>query len=253
MTQAWFDFDIRTDPVFQEIVKPFIENQMAEMAAYDRQRQAINPDIKYIFHEHAERVAKDVRNVAARLGQPEHVQEAMYWAMLAHDLGKKTLPVQIWDSEGKPTGEDKTLRRSHAERGLSLIDEIIGNPYEQPGQNNEPPNGYRNFLELMRDVMTNHHEHIDGSGHHGLRGEQISTSVRLCCIVEGYDGYTIERPHDKVTPRDRSPAGALHRMRTDPDKGAKMYDLDLLEAFTALKLATAEQKPAQAKQPGQKF
>jgi len=223
MTKEWFDFDIRNDPVFEEIIKPFILDQMNDLAAYDRKRLALTPDIKYIFHEHAERVAQDVRKIAARMGQPEHVQEAMYWAMLVHDLGKKTLPIEAWDSEEKPTGEIKAMRRSHAERGLAIVDDKLGD-LDHP------------FLDLMRDVMTNHHEHMDGSGHHGLTAEQISLPVRVCCIVEGYDGYTIERPHDKFEPRDRSPAGALFRMRNDPDKGAKMYDIPILETFTAIKL-----------------
>lgn len=239
MTQAWFDFDVRNDPVFEQIIKPFIIDQMRDMAAYDRKRQAINPDIKYIFHEHAERVAQDVRNVAARMGQPEQVQEAMYWAMLAHDLGKKTLPTEIWDSEEKPTGEAKALRRSHAERGLAILDQGLGD-LDHP------------FLSLMRDVMTNHHEHMDGSGHHGLTAEQISLPVRLCCIVEGYDGYTVERPHDKFEPRDRSPAGTLHRMLNDPDKGGKMYDLELLSAFTIMKLENQVPAPVGGTTPKMK-
>ena len=224
MTQKpWFDFDIRNDPVFEQVIKPFIENQMTEMAAYDRQRLAKNPDIKYIFHEHAERVADDVRKTAAVLGQPEHVQEAMYWAMLAHDIGKKTLPIDIWDSEEKPAGDVKSFRRSHTERGLKIAEDILGDQ-------NHP------FVDLLKDIIANHHEHLDGSGHHGLNADQISTPVRLCAIVESYDGYTIPRPH--FGNRDISPAAVLEKMRTEPDKGAKMFDMELFEAFAKMKLAS---------------
>lgn len=241
MTQAWFDFDIRNDPVFEQIIKPFVQDQINDMAAYDRKRQARNPgmEIKYIFHEHAERVAQDVRKVAARMGQPEHVQEAMYWAMLAHDLGKKTLPVEIWDSVGRPSPEHKALQRTHAERGLAVLDEGLGT-LEHP------------LLNLMRDVMNNHHENLDGSGPHGLTADQISMPVRLCCIVEGYDGYTIERPHDKFEPKDRSPASVLERMRSDPKMGAKMFDMELFEMFAAMKLENQAPAPTSGKAPSMK-
>jgi len=228
MTTAWFDFDIRNDPVFEEIIKPFILNQMKDMELYDRKRLAVNPEIKYIFHEHAERVANDVRHVAARLGQPEHVQEAMYWAMLPHDLGKKTLPIEVWDSDEKPTGEVKAFRRSHAERGLTIVDDILGD-LDHP------------FMDLMRDVMANHHKTMFNEKPDGtLEPVEISLPVRLCCIVEGYDGYTIPRPHhladdfspDKVVPR------ALEKMRNEPDKGAKMFDMDMFEVFAKMKMET---------------
>jgi HD-GYP domain-containing protein (c-di-GMP phosphodiesterase class II) len=236
MTKPWFDFDIN-DPVFQEIIKPFIIDQMKDMALYDRKRQAVKPDIKYIFHEHAERVAQDVKGVAARLGQPENVQDAMYWAMLAHDLGKKTLPIEIWDSEEKPTGDVKKMRRSHAERGLAILDEGLGD-LDHP------------FMALLRDVMTNHHENMDGSGHHGLKAGEISMPVRLCCIVESYDGYTIPRPH--FGERDISPRAVLEKMRTEPDKGAKMFDMDLFEAFARMKLDGQSPAPTTTKAPGMK-
>lgn len=237
MTKAWFDFDIRNDPIFNEIIKPFIIDQMKDMALYDRKRQAVKPDIKYIFHEHAERVAQDVRGVAARLGQPEHVQEAMYWAMLAHDLGKKTLPIEIWDSEEKPTGDVKKMRRSHAERGLAILDEGLGD-LDHP------------FMTLLRDVMTNHHENMDGSGHHGLNADEISMPVRLCCIVESYDGYTIPRSH--FGDRDITPRAVLEKMRTEPDKGAKMFDMDLFDAFAKMKLEGQSPAPTTTKAPGMK-
>lgn len=221
MIEAWFDFDIRNDPVFTGVIRPFIEHQMKDLESYDRQRQALKPDILYIFHEHAERVAQDVRDTCARLGQPANVQEAMYWAMLAHDLGKKTLPVEVWDSDEKPTTAMKDFRRSHTERGLAVIDEGLGTL-------NHP------FISLLRDVVGHHHEHMDGSGYFGLKGPEISMPARLCCIVESYDGYTIPRPH--FGERDVSPAAVLEKMRNEADKGDKMYDMILFEEFARMKM-----------------
>ena len=84
----------------------------------------------------------------------------------------------------------------------------------------------------MIDIMVHHHENMDGSGTHGITADQISQPVRLTAIVEAYDGYRIWRPH--FGDRDISPAGVLKRMRKE--KGADIYDMDLLAAFTEMKM-----------------
>lgn len=214
-------FDVRTDSVFQDRIKPFIENQMKLLEIYDRKRLAVNPDIKYIFHEHAERVANDVKNTCAQLGQPDHVQHNMYWAMLVHDIGKRLLPIEIWDSKEKPTGDVMKFRRSHVDLGLTIVKEELGD-LDHP------------FMDLMNDIMVHHHERMDGQGEHGLKAKEISLPVRLACIVESYDGYTIPRPH--FGDRDISPRAVLDKMRNEDDKGALMFDMDLFDAFAAVKL-----------------
>jgi len=230
------DFDVRSDPVFQEQIKPFIENQMKLLEIYDRKRQAAKPDIKYIFHEHAERVANDMRQTCALLGLPEHVQENMYWAMLVHDAGKRLLPVDAWDSEEKPTDAIQKLRRSHVDLGLEIVRDELGD-LQHP------------FVDLMKDVMTNHHERMDGQGEHNLSAENLSLPVRLACIVESYDGYTIPRPH--FGDRDISPAGVIEKMRSEPGKGAAMFDMDLFDAFAEMKLEknTRHHHPGESRDP----
>ncbi|WP_435642015.1 HD-GYP domain-containing protein [Micavibrio aeruginosavorus] len=233
--QTWpDDFDVRADAVFQDQIKPFIENQMKLMEIYDRKRLAVNPDIKYIFHEHAERVANDTRNTCAKLGLPDNVQENMYWAMLVHDIGKRVLPIEIWDSPEKPTGDVMKYRRSHVDLGLNIVREELGD-LQHP------------FFDLMTDIMVNHHEKIDGTGEHGLKGHELSAPVRLACIIESYDGYTIPRPH--FGDRDISPTAVLDKMRSEPGKGAAMFDMDLFEAFAAVKVEQSGGKPPTPHKP----
>lgn len=241
-TAPWFDFDIRNDPVFDNIIKPIIENQIAEMAAYDRrridhQRQSGTPEITYIFYTHADEVAEDVRKTCVRLGQPENVQNALFWATRLHDLGKTAFPVEIWNSVEKPTGDIKKYRRTHTDRGLEMADNLFKDVADHP------------FVKLAKDVIRYHHVNIDGSGHpDGVTGDQISDPVKLVCIVESYDGYTKHRPHHTEN-QDRSPARILERMRTEPDKGAKMFDMDMFEAFAAMKL---ESSPASTPSPSRR-
>ena len=95
----WPDnFDFQTDTVCQTVFKPFIENELEALKSYDAQRP---DDITYIFSEHAKRVADNIKKTCLHMGLGETVANNMYWAILPHDIGKKNLPLDIWDTEGK--------------------------------------------------------------------------------------------------------------------------------------------------------
>lgn len=221
----WPDgFDVRTDDLFQTRIRPFIELQMAELAAFDEQRAAwvaehmpADYQMNYIFSEHAARVANDMRGAALHMGLGDMVAENLYWAMLPHDIGKKALPIDLWDMTGKPDGDLKALRRSHTARGVAIMDEMLN--FKHP------------FVDLMRDIMLHHHEQMDGGGFLGLEGASLSDPVRLACIIESFDGYSIPRYH--FGDRDVSPAGVLARMKDE--KGDALYDMDLFASFAAYK------------------
>ena len=213
----WPDaFNFETDEICQSIFKPFIRAEMAKLRAYDDER----PEEKtYIFHQHAARVAKDVKKTALHLGQSQTVANNLYWAVLPHDIGKRLLPVGMWDSEEKPSGTVKKIRRTHTLLGVQIVNELY-------------PNINHPFKDLMLDIMANHHEQMDGNGTLGLSSDKLSTPVRLAAIVEAYDGYRIWRPH--FGDRDITPPGVIKRMREE--KGEQIYDMDLFEAFAEMKM-----------------
>lgn len=215
------DFDFKTDDVCQNTFKPFIKDELANLRAYDDER----PEEKtYIFHQHAARVAKDVKKTALALGQSEMIANNLYWAVLPHDIGKRLLPVEMWDSEEKPDGSVKQQRRTHTLLGVQLVNELF-------------PDIKHPFMDLMLDIMANHHEQMDGNGTHGLTAKELSTPVRLAAIVEAYDGYRIWRPH--FGDRDITPPAVLKKMREE--KGEQIYDMDLFETFAEMKLAEYKQ------------
>jgi HD-GYP domain-containing protein (c-di-GMP phosphodiesterase class II) len=223
---GWPDhYDIVKDPIFHETIKPFIEEQLEALKAFDEKRAAwckenmpSDYQLIYKFYEHTLRVADDVKNTALQMGLGDIVAENLYWATLPHDMGKKNLPVDLWDSMTKPTAEIKSMRRSHTIVGADIVREQM--PTDHP------------FVQLMIDVMENHHEEMAGTGHLGLKGDELSNSVRLISIVESFDGYTIFRPH--FGERDISTEGVLKRMREE--KGAALYDMEYFSAFEEMKL-----------------
>lgn len=206
-------------------IKSFIDRQLIALKELDERRAIWVKDnlpadykMTYFFHDHTLRVAEDVKKTVRYMGLNDNVAENMYMAMLAHDIGKTKLPLGLWDMMEKPEEHIKAERRSHTERGLEIVADELGD-MDHP------------FIDLMADIMLRHHEQMDGHGFLGLSGDQLSAPVRLACIVESFDGYAIPRPH--YGERDVSAEGVLKRMRDE--KGAEIYDMDLFEAFAAMK------------------
>ncbi len=217
------DFDFETDKTCQNVFKPFIEQELNALKTYDNER----PDgITYIFHEHAKRVAQDVRNTCLHMGLDKHVANNMYWATLPHDIGKKNLPIHLWDQEEKPDDAIKKYRRTHTLLGAHIVLEVL-TEHDHP------------FKDLMVDIMENHHEQMNGQGTHSKSAEELSCAVRLASIVEAFDGWQIWRPH--YIDRDTSVPGVLERMRQE--KGADMFDMGLFEPFADMKLAEYNKTP----------
>lgn len=215
----WPDsFDFETDPVCQTRFKPFIARELENLKAYDDLRPQ---NITYVFHQHAERVAHDIKATCLHMGLGKTVAGNMYWAVLPHDIGKSRLPPEIWDSEEKPDAKIKKYRRTHTLLGVQMVREYF-HDIEHP------------FKELICDIMAYHHEQMDGKGTHGIKPEDLSLPVRLAGIVEAFDGWQIWRPHYNHDRRDTTIPGVLNRMRHE--KGAEIFDMDLFESFAEMKM-----------------
>lgn len=210
----------------------FIDTQMAALKLFDKKRQEwvrenLPPsyEMTYFFHDHACRVADDMKKTALYMGLSERVAENLRLAALPHDIGKTLLPLHIWDTIEKPENAIKTLRRSHTELGVGIIAEVLGD-VSHP------------FIDLMADIMLNHHEQMDGEGFLGKKGSALSAPARLACIVESFDGYSIARAH--FGRRDISVEGVLKRMRES--KGDAVYDMDLFESFSTMKIEECQKE-----------
>lgn len=234
MTAGWPEsFSIEDGSPEAQALRDFIKAQVEDLKAFDKKRDEWvkgnmpkNYHMTYRFYDHTYRVAEDVRKTAAHMGLSQTVSGNLYWAMLPHDIGKKLLPVFIWDILEKPEDEIKALRRSHTELGAKIVTNDLGD-VKHP------------FVALMMDIMLNHHEQMNGKGYRGMKGEDLSLPVRLACIVEGYDGWKTRRPH--FGDRDITVPGVLARMREE--KGAALFDMDLFEAFASMKMTEHDNSP----------
>lgn len=102
---------------------------------------------------------------------------------LLHDIGKRSIPVEVLQKEGKLAPAEWKVLREHPRIGHA---ELSRNP--------QVP---MTVLEMARD----HHERIDGMGYPaGRRGDQISLSARICAVVDVFDAITAARPYRQPTP-----------------------------------------------------
>lgn len=233
LARTWPDnFSLGNDALFQETIRPVLEHYMTQLKDFDRARDVYvkanlpaDYKITYRFHDHSLRVANDARSLARHIGLSADTADNLYWATIGHDFYKALLPVDIWDMQGKPTDSMKAQRRSHAPLGAELLRQRFG--FDHP------------FIDLAVDITRNHHEQMDGNGPLRVPGALLSAPVRLVCIVDSFDGYSIERPH--FGDRDTSAQAVIARMRDE--KGASCYDLGLLDAFADYKLSAPTPAP----------
>lgn len=113
----------------------------------------------------------------------EHLRLIGLGALL-HDVGKMRIPQPILDKPGRVTEEEFRILRRHPLEGYEMM-KATG---QVPAQ----------ALQIIR----HHHERISGRGYpDGLRGEQISTAVRVVAICDVYDAMTSDRVyHERIMP-----------------------------------------------------
>ncbi|MGM0421017.1 MAG: diguanylate cyclase [Bacillota bacterium] len=127
--------------------------------------------------EHAIRM----RDLAVRLGEKIGltVSELDKLSLLAslHDIGKVTIPVEIFSKPGKLSKREWESVKRHPETG-----EHIASSTEE-------------FSHISKEILS-HHERWDGDGYpQGLSGEETPLLARIISIVDAYDVMTTGRPY----------------------------------------------------------
>ncbi len=130
--------------------------------------------------------------------------------LLFHDIGKLDLPVDLLEQPGALAAHEWNIVHRHPTLG---IDRLKSCGWVHP---------------VVRDVVQNHHERLDGTGYpRRCRGVQLTVASRIAAIVNAFDSRTTDRPYRPAV----LPFDVLQSMIT---RGAGMYDRSLLEAFVRL-------------------
>ncbi len=169
---------------------------------------------------HLERMARNsrliARHVAERRGMNDEFVEHVYFFAPLHDVGKIGIPDEILLKPGKLTAPEQAVMRTHVEKGMRIIEKILGD-----FNASELPN-----CSILRNIVLCHHEFLDGSGYpRGLKGDEIPLEARVVTVADIFDALMHCRPYKKQWTYEQALA-ELRRMVV-----AGQLDHDCVEAL----------------------
>lgn len=134
--------------------------------------------------EHSINVGVLMGLLARSMSFTEAEQEQVIIGGLIHDIGKTRVSDKILHKPSQLDPREWNEMKRHVDYGVEVLMNIGSLP------------------KMTRDVVCQHHEHMDGSGYpQGLKREQISEVGRMSAIVDVYDAITADRDyHDGMTP-----------------------------------------------------
>lgn len=130
---------------------------------------------------HLERIKGYTALLGRGLGLSQNEAQLISTACQLHDIGKIGLPEGLLLHQGRYSEVELDRIKRHTKIGAELL-------------SNSPSA----LLQAGEIIALNHHERWDGSGYpHGLVGDQIPVSARLCAIADVFDALTTPRPYKK--------------------------------------------------------
>ncbi|OGI21000.1 MAG: hypothetical protein A2255_06365 [Candidatus Melainabacteria bacterium RIFOXYA2_FULL_32_9] len=127
--------------------------------------------------EHSRKVANLAREIAEYLHLNEKTVDLIYYAGLLQNIGKITLPEDIFIKKGKLTKADWNKLQKHPNVGVSLLMKI-------------------NFLSEVVPYIHYHRERWNGQGEpEGLAGISIPLGSRIIAVADAHQALCSERPY----------------------------------------------------------
>jgi len=158
---------------------------------------------------HSERVTRLTVKLGRELGLTEDELETLERGAILHDVGKIAVPQNVLDKDGPLDEAEWETMRSHAERGVQIVQHIPQ---------------YAALLPIIRQ----HHERWDGTGYpDGLRGDEIDPWARILAVADTFDAMTSDRPYRNGLPV----ATALDVIRKERGIG---FEPRVVDAFLGL-------------------
>ncbi len=160
-------------------------------------------------HEYSTKVAELARKIADYLQLNEKTKELIYYAGLLQNIGKITLPEELFTKKQKLSAEDWEKLQNHPNVGVSLLMKI-------------------NFLSEVVPYIHYHKERWDGNGEpEGLVGNSIPLGSRIVAVADAYCALTSERPYRAALPKDE----AINILK---DEAGTKWDPILVDALIEL-------------------
>jgi putative nucleotidyltransferase with HDIG domain len=140
---------------------------------------------------HSRRVAEYATYICEKMSLQNEYIEDIKLAGLLHDIGKIGVKESILDKQGKLTGDEYEHIKTHVVICERILAPIIKK-------------------ESVIQIVTYHHEHVDGSGYpDGLKGAAIPLGARIVAVADAYDALLSERPYRKALNKEGACAELL--------------------------------------------
>lgn len=131
-------------------------------------------------HNHSYRVSLLAEKLALAMGCPREEVENIRIGALLHDIGKIGVTSEVLGKVGQLTNEEFSQVQKHPKNGATFLEPVGGR-----------------ILDLLPFILQ-HHEHFDGTGYHGLKGEEIPRGARIIAVADVYDALTSDRSYRKA-------------------------------------------------------
>jgi HD-GYP domain-containing protein (c-di-GMP phosphodiesterase class II) len=113
-------------------------------------------------------------------GSDAHNMHELGAGFFLHDIGKVRIDAAIINKRGKLTEEEMLIMKSHPYQGYNILKET------------------NQLTEECMIIVMQHHERENGLGYPKmLKGDQIHTYGRICCIADVYDALTSDRSYQQ--------------------------------------------------------
>lgn len=132
--------------------------------------------------QHIMRMSRYAEALAKAIGLAPAQVELILNTSPLHDIGKVAIPDTILLKPGKLDPQEFELMKTHTILGAQML-----------------AGGDSVFLKMAQTIALTHHERFDGTGYpHGIKGEDIPLTGRICAVCDVFDALTSVRPYKKA-------------------------------------------------------
>lgn len=128
--------------------------------------------------QHVRRVSEYTKILCRALGIEETETWKIGMAAMMHDVGKIAVPKEILEKPGKLTDEEFIAIKRHIFYGKEILEQY-------PGE----------IMQRSAVIAYQHHEHFDGSGYMGLKGEEIAREAQCVALADFFDALVSKRAY----------------------------------------------------------
>ncbi len=141
-------------------------------------------DHDYYTYYHSVRVAAYTTAICVEMGlTDETMLRDITLGGIFHDIGKKTVPIDVINKTGALTAKEWDLMRRHPAEGISAIADTI-------------------LSHTPREIILHHHEKLDGSGYpDALDANSLMLEVQIATVADVFDALTSSRSYQNKRSR----------------------------------------------------